>query len=261
MSLDLLSLQHLTPEQWIFLGFIGLGCYVQAVMGFAGGLIVMGGVAMFHLMAIHPAAIIMNLVSLVNTVMALRNSRGNIRGKWSVAVLLGALPTTLVGLWILSYLSSSDQDLLKLLLGVVIILSCLTLVLKRPELPAESKLTSFALFGAFAGIIGGLFSTYGPILVYHFYRQPVALKYIRDTLLAVFTVTSLVRVLFIIAGDQFPDGIWFMTMLSLPVVILATWLGRRFPPPVPDQVLKKLAFVILVISGFSMIAPVLWGNL
>ncbi len=54
--------------------------------------------------------------------------------------------------------------------------------------------------GFAAGSIGGLFSTGEPPLVYHLYRQPISTNVIRTTLLAIFLISSLARI--VIVGVQ-----------------------------------------------------------
>lgn len=245
----------LLSQEWAFLLLVGLGCYVQAVMGFAGGLVVVGGVAALGLMDIQLAAVVMSFITLFNTLFALRKNRAEIKGKWVFAVLLGALPATLVGIMILDHLSDDNQGILKIILGGVIILSCLPLLFKGPELERISSKGSFLLYGAVAGVIGGLFATYGPILVYLFYRQPVELKTIRDSLLAIFAITALGRLLFVIARDSYPETALGLSLLSLPVVLGATWLGRQYPPPLSDRGMKRIAFVLLIAAGISMMIP------
>lgn len=245
----------LLSQEWAFLLLVGLGCYIQAVMGFAGGLVVVGGVAAFGLMDIQLAAVVMSFITLFNAMFALRKNRAEIKGKWVFAVLLGALPATLVGIVTLEHLSHENQEMLKIILGGVIILSCLPLLFKGPALKQVSSNASFLLYGAVAGVIGGLFSTYGPILVYLLYRQPVELKTLRDSLLAIFAITALGRLLFVIARDSYPETALGLSLLSLPVVLAATWLGRQYPPPLSDVVMKRIAFILLIGAGVSMMVP------
>ena len=37
--------------------------------------------------------------------------------------------------------------------------------------------------------------------------------------------------------------------VGLPLVVLGTWLGRAFPPPVEDTTIKRLAFGLLLAMG------------
>ena len=41
---------------------------------------------------------------------------------------------------------------------------------------------------------------------------------------------------------------------SLPVVFIATRLGRRYPPPLPELAMRRLAFILLGVIGLSLLA-------
>jgi len=92
-------------------------------------------------------------------------------------------------------------------LGLVIIGSSLQLAVSPAPLPERSSPQSFAFFGAVAGLMGGLFSTAGPPLVYHLYRQPLPLARIRETLVAVFALNAALRLGIVAASAGLPrDG-------------------------------------------------------
>jgi uncharacterized membrane protein YfcA len=48
--------------------------------------------------------------------------------------------------------------------------------------------------------------------------------------------------------------VWWLSALALPLVIGGTWLGRQAPPPVSDEVLKQLAFALLLAMGVWILA-------
>jgi uncharacterized membrane protein YfcA len=83
---------------------------------------------------------------------------------------------------LLEWLAGTRADLLRLILGLVIIVSSLQLARKPQPLVKQSGDSSFLLFGGIAGVMGGMFSTAGPPLVYHFYRRPISLVMVRETL-------------------------------------------------------------------------------
>jgi hypothetical protein len=52
--------------------------------------------------------------------------------------------------------------------------------------------------------MGGLFSTAGPPLVYHFYRLPLPYRTIRETLVAVFAINAIFRPVLVVESGDWP---------------------------------------------------------
>lgn len=67
----------------------------------------------------------------------------------------------------------------------------------------RSSATSFRTWGVVSGLLTGLFSTGGPPLVYHLYRQPMPLRTVRDTLAATLAASSLMRLTMVLGTGLF----------------------------------------------------------
>lgn len=107
--------------------------------------------------------------------------------------------------------------------------------------------------GGLSGFLGGLLAAAGPPLIYHYYRQPLELIRIRNTLILLFAVTSGVRTLFVLGQGQMSVDILMLFVWAFPVVALATWFGRRWPPPVTPRAMRRLVFSVLMLIGTSLI--------
>lgn len=73
--------------------------------------------------------------------------------------------------------------------------------------------------------MGGLFSTAGPPLVYHLYRQPLPVAVIRETLVAVFGINAVLR-LALVAGSGN-----IRPLRPGPVYWQSRWSGLAQLPP------------------------------
>ena len=62
------------PTQIYFLILVAIGAMVQTITGFAMALIIVGGVAALGLVDLGASAAVVSLISLVNTVVALRHN-------------------------------------------------------------------------------------------------------------------------------------------------------------------------------------------
>nr|WP_250157257.1 sulfite exporter TauE/SafE family protein [Tianweitania aestuarii] len=233
----------------------GIAAYVQTLTGFAFGLILMAAVALGEILPLRDAAVVTGLLTLVNAAVMLRNGWTEVLKRQFLLVLLSSLPSLVVGYFVLEHLADQGLVILRILLGAIIIVSSLQLIMppKREQRLASDR--SFVAFGSISGLMSGLFSTSGPPLVYHFYRQPLPLLAIRETLVAIFGVNSLIRLGVVFADGTFPDKRYWVAFLAIIPVVAGTQLARRFPPPISPQTLKKIVFILLCASGASLALP------
>ena len=239
-----------------FLLIVALGTYVQTVTGFALGMIIMGAVTGLDLAPIAFTSAIVSLLSLANCSIALRTGHHHIDKKAVGIALMGLLPTMVIGVLLLEYLSTEASQWLQLLLGSAIVYSGIAIALKPEPLEQRSSTGSFLFSGILGGAFGGLFSIAGPPLVFQFYRQPISLAAIRNSLLCLFAVMNLSRTCFIGYQGKLSEEILILSLLSLPVVALVTAFGQRFPPPFSDNSMRRFAFSLLICIGLSLIGSV-----
>jgi uncharacterized membrane protein YfcA len=89
------------------------------------------------------------------------------------------------------------------------------------------------------------------------YRQPLTVAEIRTTLLASFALTTTLRTVVVGLAGGLTRNVWVMFLVGLPVVLLGTWAARRFPPPVSDETMKRLAFALLLVMGCGSVVRAL----
>ncbi|QTX20472.1 TSUP family transporter [Comamonas aquatica] len=172
---------------------VALASVCQNLTGFAFGLIFVGVAGALQLMPIADAANVACLLSLVNGAVYLRSHpfepRWDVLQPLAITSLLG----TLLGLALLHWLSGSALGVLRMILGAAIVLCAVVLLLQKAQRTAPSPWPSTWLAGGLAGVLGGLFSTSGPPLVYHLYRQPLSPLVVRQSLLALFLMGNVLR--------------------------------------------------------------------
>lgn len=146
---------------------ITLASYVQSLTGFAFGLIFLALVGVFDLIPVGVAANAVTLITLSQTYIYFREYP--LTDDWRVIrpAIWPSLGGVVAGLALLFWLSDS------------------------------------ALTGLLAGLMGGMFSTAGPPLVYKLYRQPLSLPVIRQALLVMFGLSQLVRLGIVLIMGQF----------------------------------------------------------
>lgn len=227
--------------------------YVQTVSGFALGLIAMGAVGVLELAPIPFAALVISVLSLVNVATALRGRTADIRRATLAVSALAMLPMVLVGLAVLHWLESRSVEALRNLLGGFILVGGLLLMLRPHPRAVTAPRWMAAFWGAVAGLFGGLFSTAGPPIVFHLYREPIGIPAIRATLLAFFAAATLTRLTATGASGAITGDVLVWALLSTPAVLAGTWAGRRYPPHVPDLAMRRFAFVLLAALGGALL--------
>jgi len=242
----------------ILLLLSAVAAYLQTLTGFAFGLIMMGGVGLTGVIAVPDAAVLVSCLTFVNAAQVLVKGWRDIAAREFVPIIVASILLLFVGYWLLGLMAAHSIDWLKIALGLVIVVSSIQLAMKPRPLARLSSTGSFAFFGAIAGLMGGLFSTAGPPLVYHLYRQPLPQPTIRETLVAVFAINAVIRLAVVaLAGDMPQAGFWW-GLLAIPVVILFTFAAKRWPPPISNLSLRRVAFGLLFLSGLSLASPALF---
>jgi uncharacterized membrane protein YfcA len=238
-----------TVELCVFLLAVLFGSYVQAVAGFAMGLLIIATTASACLVDLPTASAVVSLLSFVNIALSLRGHYHLVHGRVFRALAWGQAPAIVLGVWLLGVLSSQANFALEVLLATFLIAGSGSMMF-RPRLRATVSSTPAAVAaGAAGGMLGGLFAASGPVIGWFCYRQPLPVTEIRATLLGCFAVSTAIRVVTVgVAGDLDRD-VLTLAGTSLPVVLIGTWLGRNRPPPFAENTLRRLAFLLLTLMG------------
>lgn len=243
---------------WELIGFLlltGVAAYAQTLTGFAFGLITMGGVGLTGLLSLPDAAVLVSILTFVNATQMLVKGWRDVAWREFWIVMASSVPLLFAGYALLDWLAGTRADTLRLILGLVIIVSSLQLALRPEPLARPSGTASFLFFGGIAGLMGGLFSTAGPPLVYHFYRQPMPLVKVRETLVTVFALNAVFRNGIVVGTGAWPSSSVLLGLSAIPVVMGATYAARRWPPPLSPGVMRRVVFVLLFLSGVSLAVP------
>lgn len=233
----------------LFICFVAVAVYVQNLTGFALALILLGLVGVVDLVPLPDASNAVCALSVVNAVMYFSRTRlGKIeRGVFPAmgASLLGYA----MGMALLVYLAAGSYELLRSILGFSVVTCALLLWRAGKPLEQTSPTGHFAAVGTLSGILGGLFSTAGPPLVYLAYRQPWPIDRIQASLVFCFGVGGGFRLVVMAATGHFSAMAIQLAVVAIPVTMVVTaWAANR-PPPISRQAIQHIVCVLLVISG------------
>lgn len=243
-------------EWWQYVqlwGIVALATLCQNLTGFAFALIFVGVAGALEVLPIAEAANVACMLSLVNGVVYLRSHR--VQPRWDVVRPLACSTVlgVLAGLWLLYWLSGSALHVLRLVLGVAIMVCAAMLLLKKSARTRPSPRWVQWLAGTSAGLLGGLFSTAGPPLVYHLYRQPLPAMVVRHSLVVLFLITGALRMGVVAMAGAITWHSVVVTAVAVPVVAVLTWWVARYPVPVPARVLQWGVCGLLLMAGASLL--------
>ena len=243
---------------WDIAGFLACAAFataVQNVTGFALVLVLLGLTGVFDLAPLPDAANVATVLGLANAFVALRGRARSLQWPALRQTAGGTVFGVAAGVFLLAWLSGNAVLALRFLLGVVVV-GCALLVLRPAQaLQQPSSRASFFVTGLLSGVLGGLFSASGPPLVYQFYRQPMGLDAVRDTLVAMLAVGSSLRLVMVVASGQFSAASVGLSVLAVPVVLGVAWWMKRHPPPWNRTAVLRIVSVLLVITGIGLMAP------
>ena len=237
----------------LFFALVAFGAVVQTVTGFALGLIIIAGVTVLGIAEISFAAAVISFVALANVLVALRASRHHIDLEYVKWVAIGLVPFMLVGVIFLEFLGTQYYNFLKVLLGVVIICAGVMLMITPAAYEKESPKPIRTLCGMLGGVMAGLYSSGGPPLAYFMYRQPIELNTIRATLLAIFAISTLWRTFVVAVAGHIDSQVLITAATSIPVVIVATLVTGKFMYLIPDRLVRRLVFFLLMGTGVFLV--------
>jgi len=227
----------------------------QGLTGFAQALILLGLVGLFDLAPLPDVANVATVLSLASAAVALRGPHQSVDWPALRATAVGTVIGVPAGVALLAWLDANVVMALRLLLGIVVI-ACAVVVLRRAApLAQRSSKASFGAIGVLSGLLGGLFSASGPPLVWQFYRQPMVLEAVRDTLVATLAAGALLRLAMVTGSGRFTLRSLALTALAVPLSMAITWWMRARPPAWSRATVLKWVCALLVVTGLGLVLP------
>lgn len=251
------------PPEWLtgaaFVACVALATFIQNLTGFAFSLVLLGLVSVADLVPVADAANAATVLTLVNAASYFRLNR--LQPGWQVMrpAMWPSLLGVAAGVALLGWLSGNAVTVLRGLLGLSIMAAAVLLMLQTRPRASLSGAGAFRAVGALSGLLGGLFSSSGPPLVFHMYRQPLPAAQVKQCLLLMFALNQVMRLVLVVGAGQFAAHAAWLSLAAVPVVYGVTWLQHHHMPEVDARLARRLVSALLLLAGGALLASALIG--
>lgn len=238
MDLDLLI---------IILSIVFISALTRSTFGFGDALIAMPLLALF--IDIKTATPLIALIAFFIAISILIKNWHKVEFKSAWRLIVASLIGIPIGLL---YLDDVNENIIKLILGVIVLNFGLYSLLKPKLHKLKSEKYSW-LFGFIAGILGGAYNTNGPAIVIYSSLKKWNPESFRATLQGYFFITGILVVTGHGIAGNFTSEVLNYFAYCLPVVLFAVILGARINKKIPVERFHKYIFAILLILGIMLI--------
>lgn len=227
------------------------GGFIKGVLGIGTPLLTVPMMAL--VLPVHHAVVIMAIPVVVANLWQVYDAEQPVQ---TVKRFWPALVALLGGTWVgVRILSGIDEQTLLIVVGILVI--CFTLIQgssRKIRIPPHLEKPAGAVFCGSAGIIGGLSSMFGPMLILYLVSLATLDKNRFVNTISFLYIGAVVPwvVILVISGVL---DVRLATLSALSVIPLAVGLisGRMIRKRVEETVFHRLILGVLILSGISMI--------
>lgn len=224
---------------------------IRSAFGFGEALIAVPLLA--FVIPLEVAAPLAVLVSITVAAIVVAQDWRNIHFRSAGWLVLSTIPGIPLGLLLLT---SRHQIFVKAALGVIILLFAAYSLVGRSPLELKSDNRAWLLACGFcAGILGGAFGMNGPPLAIYGSMRRWSAQHFRATLQAYFLPASLLGMVGYLIAGLWTRAVTRYYLISLPVTLLALFLGR-----VINRRLSGEGFLKYVYAGLACIGVILFAQ-
>lgn len=229
----------------IILVILFFSTLVRSTFGFGDALIAMPLLAGFL-----PIKIVTPLVALVAFTIAIyiviqdfrKIQFGNI---WKLII------SSIIGIPVgLFYLKGVSEEMIKLILGIIIIVFAVYNLTKPNLMRLSSSLWAY-IFGFFAGIIGAAYNTNGPVIVMYSSSQNWKPNEFRATLQGYFFTTGMFVIVGHLLAGNFETEVLHYYIYAIPGVLIAIFAGSFLNRRIKLEDFKKAIYFFLLLIGIT----------
>lgn len=234
-------------KEIIFLFVLFVANVIQAITGFAGTVLAMP--PSIYLLGMDNAKVVLNVMALLSGLMIAVMSYHHMNKKEVIKICGCMVAGMAIGIQICKTVPS--EQILLIIYGVIILLIAGKNLLchRQRTLPKALLLVILLL----AGVIHGMFVSGGALLVVYAAQVLKEKEEFRATLAPVWVVLNSILLVSQVRQGVFTEGNIRLILISIIPLFMATWLGKKLVKKVSQKVFLNLTYVLLLVSGLSLI--------
>ena len=225
----------------VFLGFI-----LQGIAGFAASLISFP--ILLHVMDLQEASVLMGLLYVCFSAIYAYTNWRLIDRKIIVEFLPGIVIGMVIGVMLLKF---GNPIVLKKILGIFIILYIVYTYVRSAKVRIYKRLG--IVFGFIGGIIGGLYSAGGPLLITYIHNKLTDPRRVRATVIGSLAVVNFFRLPLFIYNGMVTVELMYLALMVFPFFLLALYIGHKLYDRIDSKLLEKILTVVLFLAALSLI--------
>ena len=229
-------------KEIIFLFVLFVANVIQAITGFAGTVLAMP--PSIYLLGMDNAKVVLNVMALLSGLMIAVMSYHHMNKKEVIKICVCMVAGMAIGIQICKTVPSEQ-----ILLIILLIAGKNLLCHRQRTLPKALLLVILLL----AGVIHGMFVSGGALLVVYAAQVLKEKEEFRATLAPVWVVLNSILLVSQVRQGVFTEGNIRLILISIIPLFMATWLGKKLVKKVSQKVFLNLTYVLLLVSGLSLI--------
>lgn len=227
---------------------VGVAFFCEAVFGFGGGLIAVPLLSL--VLPVHEAvtfALVFQFLMVLILIPAFRSINRGQTLRMGAGMVIGTV------LGFASFIALSD-DVLRTVLGVLALVFAANMAISgRFRFSWKKTMFTDGIAGALGGFFQGLVGTGGPVLTMHLVTTQPDRAAMRATLIALFTIANVLRVIFSASASLFSAELWIQILQALPVFLVAILAGHLLFHKTGERFYRIGVQCILILSGILML--------
>lgn len=220
---------------------------VQAITGFAGTVLAMPPSA--YLIGLDNAKAVLNVMAWISGLLIAAMNYKHINWKELMKIIIFMLLGMIIGIKICEIVDS-DNTLLRIYGGIILLIALKSIILKK-EMKIPSAILLIILIAS--GIIHGMFVSGGALLVVYAVQILKDKDEFRATIAPVWVILNTYMMFAQYKGGLFTSSNIELILISIIPLFIATWVGGKLAKKLDKNVFLNLTYILLIISGLSLI--------
>lgn len=229
---------------YLLLGSVG-AAFVQRVSGFGFGIFIMT-ILPYVMPSYGEATTLSGLMALVTSMIIATKMYRFLQWRKLLPILITFLVVSYFSGW---FVALASDGLLKKILGAILILASIYFFYFSERVKLRPTMTVQITMGVLSGIMGGLFGMQGPPAVLYFIACTERKEEYMAMAQTYFLVGNSIMTLYRAQNGFLTESVGMAWCYGVPAVLLGTWLGTLVFRRISVNMLRKIIYVYMAISG------------